>query len=199
MLSIAICGPALAQDTTYIYAHFLYGSKPRAKCPGESRWFGGIHGGHAGVGFPDGQILNFLPSGCFHKKARKDTAAFCSRYALHNESLFYGMFGTPGEDVRMMKIRIPVSSAQMASMDSLRKAYITTSPYDYAFLGMRCGSATYDILAHGHVLKPLNFGPMWRRIFYPKRVRKRLILLAKRNNWQVIYQQGSDCRKWESD
>ncbi len=49
-----------AQDTTYIQVKFLYGSKPaRGYHNEEARWFGGILGGHVGIGMDSNQVISF--------------------------------------------------------------------------------------------------------------------------------------------
>jgi hypothetical protein len=96
-------------------------------------------------------------------------------------------------------ITIPIEASQRSTYDSLVAAYQEKTPYDYAFLGMRCGAAAYDVLAHSGVL-PLNGrAAVARKIFYPKKLRKKLLWMAERRNWTVVVKEGSGRRKWEKD
>jgi hypothetical protein len=50
------------------------------------------------------------------------------------------------DSLRRAVFVIPVTAAQKKILDSLAGQYTREPPYDYAFLGMRCASATYDVL-----------------------------------------------------
>ena len=61
----------------FIKVHFLYGSKPKKEYKKtESKWFGGIHGGHVEIEIND-TVYGFGPYKKFHYIAHKksDTAA----------------------------------------------------------------------------------------------------------------------------
>lgn len=64
---------------------------------------------------------------------------------------------------------------------------------------MRCGSSTYEILAQLGILKSYSHKKTVRKIFYPRKLRKRLFKKAKKNNWTVSREEGIDTRKWEKD
>jgi hypothetical protein len=185
-------------DTTFLKVHFLYGSKPLKKYKDtEPKWFGGVMGGHVGIEGDSDKIVNFLPNGKFHWFAKKDDRH--SLYAVHSMNSFYAILGGEPENVKSAIVYIPVTTEQKQKFDSIAAAYLQQTPYDYALFGMRCGAAAYDILGQLHILTSYSVKQTSRKIFYPKKLRKRLFRLAKRNGWTVINQNGSNRRKWERD
>lgn len=93
-LTLFPCLFAEAQDSTFIKVHFLYGSTPKKEFrPAEKTWFGGKLGGHVGVEADSGRIINFVPSGEFHKFPKKD---FHSSFVLHSVPDFWRIFGGSG-------------------------------------------------------------------------------------------------------
>jgi hypothetical protein len=187
-----------AQDTFFIEVHFLYGSKPKHTCrKTEDKWFGGMLGGHVGIGTDSGSIINFVPNGRFHLISHQHQKN--SRFAIHSFTDFYEIMGGVCDSNKKMVIYIPVTAQQKMKFDSLKQAYTRTSPYDYAFFGMRCGAAVYDILAQIGVLPVLSKRQLIYKIFYPKKLRKRLIQYAASNKWKMKSASGCLCRKWESD
>jgi hypothetical protein len=186
------------QDTTYLKVHFLYGSKPLKKYQGtEKKWFGGVLGGHVGIEGDSDKILNFLPSGRFHWFAKNDVRN--STYMVHSADQFYAILGSNQEGVKKAIVYIPISQTQKEKFDSLSTAYLKQTPYDYALMGMRCGAAAYDILAQLNILKNYSYRKTFKKIFYPKKLRKRLFRKALEKGWTIIGQEGSTKRKWEKD
>lgn len=192
--------PASANpDTTYfLKVHFLYGSKPKKEYRQTERsWFGGKLGGHVGIEYAPNKVLNFVPSGRFHLVAHKHRRH--SKFVVHANKPFWELFGGNAANMKTATITIPITAAQKARLDSLAAAYTAHTPYDYAFLGMRCSAAAYDVLSK------LDIVPRWGNkrtmvaIFYPRKLRKRLFKLARTNNWQIERQEGSYKRKWEGD
>ena len=197
---LVCCIPILinAEDSTYLKVHFLYGSKPKKEFrDSEQKWFGGILGGHVGIELEEGRIVNFLPSGKFHLIARKNQRH--SRYSIHSSNAFYSMFGTRGDSVKRAIVYIPISQEQKKLFDSISTAYLKETPYDYAFIGMRCGSAAYEILAQLDILPSYGHKRTYRKIFYPKKLRKRLYKKAVENGWRITREDGTVRRKWEQD
>ncbi len=185
-----------AGDTLKI--HFLYGSKPKKKYKYvEKKWFGGIHGGHVGVEFKTGNIVNFIPYEGFHyiekQKNRK------SKFVSNNFRQFYGIFGGNPDSVKRVIFYIPINTTDANRLDSVSKSYLSKTPYDYAFIGMRCAAAAYDLSSNTGIVKKLHRKRMYFKIFYPKKLRKKLFKLAKKNGWKYEIKEGSRRRIWEKD
>jgi hypothetical protein len=198
LLGLLIGSNASGQDSLFLKVHFLYGSKPKKEHRAtESKWFGGVLGGHVGIELDSNRILNFVPSGKFHVFAKNKDRH--SRYAIHSYESFYSILGGEPAQNKKTIVRVPITREQKLLFDSISKAYQEQSPYDYAFIGMRCGAAAYDILGKLDVLKTLPYRRTYRKIFYPKKLRKRLLKKASINGWQVITEPGSASRKWEQD
>lgn len=186
------------RDTIYLKVHFLYGSKPlKAYKESEPKWFGGILGGHVGIEGDSNKILDFGPRGKFHIFAKKGKRN--SYFGLRNLESFYSILGAHPDSVKMAVVYIPITRDQKARFDSITRAYISRSPYDYAFFGMRCGAASYDVLSQLGILPGYGYTETYTRIFYPKKLRKRLFALANAKNWKVVKYEGSTRRKWEQD
>jgi hypothetical protein len=64
---------------------------------------------------------------------------------------------------------------------------------------MRCGAASYDILGQLDILTKYSCSKTYKKIFYPKKLRKRLFKKATENGWTIVRQEGSIKRKWEQD
>jgi hypothetical protein len=189
---------SFAQDTSWLKVHFLYGSRPLKKYKDtEPKWFGGILGGHVGIEGDTDKIVNFVPSGKFHWFGKKNDRH--SAYAIHSPHSFYAIIGGEPENVKSAIVYIPVTAQQKHQFDSITTAYIKQTPYDYALFGMRCGAAAYDILGQLNILPYYHYKKTSWKIFYPKKLRKRLFRAAERNGWRIIKQEGSARRKWEKD
>lgn len=176
-----------------IKVHFLYGSKPKRKFKDtEVKSFGGLHGGHVSIQAGDtdyGFGPTFTPVHLFPKHHRQSVFEArelqgAARYSSGNKTVSFV---------------IPVSQQQWLMLDSIHRSYCKNPPYDYAFFGMRCASATQDILAQTGILKRKSRLANILTTFYPKRLRKRLFKLAKRKGYLVIRNEGKTTRKWEKD
>lgn len=189
---------AIAGDSLYLKVHFLYGSRPKAAYKDtEAKWFGGKLGGHVGIEADSTQILNFVPTGKHHAFAKNKTPQ--SAFVIHNPQSFYAILGGNGSNVKKAIIYIPISDILKLKMDSISAAYRQESPYDYAIFGMRCGAAAYDILAQLGILPEYSIHKTYKKIFYPKKLRKRLFRLADKNHWFIYTEPGSNTRKWETN
>lgn len=187
-----------SQDTVYLKVHFLYGSKPLKQYKStEQKWFGGVLGGHVGIEGDSDRIVSFLPSGKFHWFAKKNNRH--SRYAVHSVDNFYAILGGNSGSVKKTIVYIPVTRLQKQKFDSITTAYLKQTPYDYALFGMRCGAAAYDILGQLGILANYSYSKTYKKIFYPRKLRKRLFKRATENGWKMIRQDGSIKRKWEQD
>lgn len=188
----------LASDTVYIKVHFLYGSKPRKEYKDtEQKWFGGKLGGHVGIEIDSNRIIDFVPAGKFHwfgHKKEKNGA-----FSTHTAKAFWEIFGTDSGEVKKTTIVIPITTKQKSKLDSIYDAYTSDSPYDYAFIGMRCAAAAYDILSQIDIVPEHSRPGTFLRNFYPKKLRKRLVRKAIQNNWTIYRSEGTSRRKWEKD
>jgi hypothetical protein len=186
----------IAQDTTNLKVHFLYGSKPIRKYKTtESKWFGGILGGHVGIEVHTGEILSFVPQGKVHWFAHRKRKH--SSYVIHSINQFYSIFGNDPDSVKRAVVYIPVAPEQMERYDSIATAYLSQTPYDYAFFGMRCSAAAYEILGSLNILPRYSIRKTAVRIFYPRKLRGKLFELAREQEWKVSRSQGSKTRRWD--
>ncbi len=179
---------AYAQDTVHVL--FVYGSKPAAK--GEDKWFGGKHGGHVSIQYGNA-FASFVPKGKFHLFSKKKQIH--SKFVLETG----GKFIYDTSDSRFVLISIPIDSHQRKSLDSVIARRLKRSPYDYAFFGMRCASAAYELLSSARIFPTMSRPAMIRRFFYPKKLRKLLLREASRKHWPVYYRPGRETRKWERE
>jgi len=189
---------AYSQDNTLLKVHFLYGSKPRkAYRDTERKWFGGKLGGHVGIEYEDGLILSFMRKGKIHLFPRKKDKH--SHYGKHTHDAFYGLFGSDPGNVKKAVLTIPITQSQKKKCDSIANVYLKHTPYDYAFFGMRCAAAAYEILGQVNIVPCLRSGAVVRRIFYPRRLRTILFRQASQNGWRIETGNGSIKRIWEAD
>lgn len=185
-------------NTHYIKVHFLYGSRPLTKYKDtEPKWFGGVLGGHVGIESDSGHILNFRGKGNFHVFSSIKNKH--SMFDDHDYRGFYAILGSPADSVKKVIVTIPVTAIQKHLFDSISAAYRTESPYDYALFGMRCGAAAYEILARLGIMKEYPYQRTYMKIFYPQKLRRRLLTIAERNNWLIERYEGTARRKWEKN
>jgi hypothetical protein len=194
ILCCSITGVSLAGDSLFFKLHFVYGSRPKHGFKSvEKTYFGGIHGGHVYMEI-DHEIFSFGPNkGQWHIFGHKRRVVGC--YRLDSNLVWCGDTGK----LKITTITIPVTKAQMQQFKSLEQQYLKASPYDYAFFGMRCAAAAYDILSHTGICKKRSRVGMITNNFYPKRLRVKLLKRAQKEHWTVERQQGRATRKWERD
>lgn len=185
---------ALAAQTVEV--HFIHGSKPRpAFRHSEKKWRGGLWGGHVGLGLDSVCVVDFFPKKKVHAVAHRRRPE--GQFALRTEQSFWRYFGLPPDSLQRTTLRIPVSAGQYGRLDSLTREYASRSPYDYAFFGMRCTSASCMLLMEADILKKRSRGCTVLRYFYPKKLRKRLLYEARERGWEVLQTKGCWRRKWE--
>ena len=185
---------SLAGDSLFFKLHFVYGSRPKqAYRSSEKSYFGGIHGGHVYMEI-DHDIFSFGPDhGRWHIFGHKRKIVGC--YRLDSNLVWCGDTGR----LKITSITIPVSRAQMQQLKALEHHYLGSSPYDYAFFGMRCAAAAYDVLSTTGICKKRSRAGTITKNFYPKRLRIRLLKRAAREHWIVEKQEGRNTRRWEKD
>lgn len=180
-------------DTLYLKVNFLYGSKPLKKYKDtENPHFGGLHGGHISIEL-DNIDYGFGTSGSFHFFAHKNNrhSSFDSKNTQGKPAYMAGW--------KYASVYIPLTPEQYDKAKQILTDYVNKTPYDYAFIGMRCASSTRDILGQIKILKKRNNFGYILTTFYPKQLRKKMFRLAKKNNYKVIKQEGRPTRKWEKD
>ncbi len=187
-----------SQEKFYVQVHFIHGSRPKKEFKNiEKKWRGGILGGHVGLEIEPNRVLDFKSKGKFHWFAHRKNIH--SQFSLKTQAEFWGYFGSDSSVLERTTVKIPISQKQKNALDSLAKSYIFQCPYDYAFLGMRCASASYDVLAEAGVFKKRSrFGVIFKN-FYPKKLRKRVLRMARENGWVVLKNGGSKRRVWDVD
>jgi hypothetical protein len=186
-----------SQNTACLKVQFLYGSKPLKKHKEtEKKWFGGMLGGHVGFEGDRGKFYSFEIIG---KNKIFNGNHNNSIYKIATEEEFWNVMKTKEDSVKKTTIIIPITQQQRQKFDSITTAYLQKVPYCYAVFGMRCGSSTYEILAQMNILPQYSRFKTTMKIFYPRRLRKRLLAKAEKNNWTVIRKGGTPKRKWERD
>ncbi|HEX2898871.1 MAG TPA: hypothetical protein VHS96_04030 [Bacteroidia bacterium] len=187
---------AAAQQTISI--HFLYGSKPAKGFRGsEPRWFGGKRGGHVGLEIAPDQVLNFGPTGKFHWVSNHGKRH--SRFTEQSVGETLMLLGKSEGRLQTLSIQITIDSANYAQLLDIRNRYLQAPPYDYAFIGMRCASATDEILAKIGLTKQRGYWGTVLHTFRPRALRTRLLRKAEVYGWKVSRQLGSERRVWEKD
>lgn len=178
---------ALASDSVYVL--FVYGSKPKVNT--ESNWLGGIHGGHVSVSY-DKAFISFVPHDGVRIFPRRSVN---SAFVLETDGDF--IFDTSRS--RYLLLAFEIDSIQRQTLDSICRSKLDTAGYEYAFFGMRCASAAYDLLSVAGVLPKMKRSKMVFKFFYPKLLRKKLLKKAKKENARIFYRPGRKSRKWEKD
>jgi hypothetical protein len=176
-----------------IQVHFLYGSKPLHKYRAtEKKYFGGLHGGHVSIEV-DSVDYGFGPEGKFHIFSHKNNC-----HSIFKIKQTKGLPVYPA-DAKVTTFFIPVTSEAYYKFLNIVNDYCNSTPYDYAFIGMRCAAAAQDVLGQMGVVKPRGKLKNIFTTFYPKMLRKRMFRLAREKNYRYVEQQGRKTRKWEKD
>ena len=197
----------------------LYGSIPAKGWMGREPMYGPntlinrtakLHGGHVGVEYAPGKVLSFQPlkytgiASSGHLITSSNKKNFNSCFRTYSETRMWNVLGNYYgniDSLRRAVFVIPVTAAQKKILDSLAGQYTRESPYDYAFLGMRCASATYDVLQAAGIV-PEYKHELWYNVFTTRQFRYLLYreyLHNKDKGWQLYTCKGSVSRKWEKD
>lgn len=188
------CGFSCAHnDSTFLKVNFLYGSKPAKHYKkSERRYFGGLHGGHVTIEL-DSIDYGFGPNAKVHIFAHKKNFHGAFEKQNTNGALLFH------SEEKYAIIYIPISNGQNEKAKQIFEKYLQKTPYDYAFFGMRCAAAANDVLGQIGIVKKKNKFHYVCGTFYPKKLRKRLLKLAKKENHKIIKNEGKPSRKWEKD
>ncbi|MBS1662149.1 MAG: hypothetical protein JST68_13985 [Bacteroidetes bacterium] len=182
----------------------IYGSKPIKGHPEERKWFGGRPGGHVVIQFSPDSVISFSPTRyrpVCHIFSRSKPDNFKSHFRIETPERFWRTFNC--RKPRGMIISIPITPAQKQKLDSITATYLTNTPYDYAVFGMRCASASYEIIAQLGLLDKPYKRKIWWHLLYPRDIRYELVKEAKHGStghaWRVEYLEGLETRKWDWD
>ena len=183
-----------ASDSLFVKVHFVYGSKPKSAFKKiETKQFGGIHGGHVYLELENKIISYGTNNGKWHIFPHKSKSA--GRYRIDKDLKWHGDTGK----LKITTIVIPITEEQVLKFKETEKKYFEQTPYDYAFIGMRCAAGAYDVLSKTEVCEFKSRVGIISKNFYPKRLRVKLLKRAEKEHWQVLRQEGRITRKWERD
>lgn len=197
----------------------LYGSIPAKGFEHKETFYGPnnlfnrmakMHGGHVSIEYAPDKALSFQPinytgiarSGHLTNRANRKNYNSCFRiYTAHRAFTVLGNYYNNIDSLRRATFVIPITAAQKHYLDSIAEAYVRQTPYDYSFLGMRCASASYEVLASAGIVTRYkrNF---WYNIFTTRRFRYVLYqeyLKNKDKGWRLYTCKGSQSRDWEKD
>ncbi len=176
-----------------IAIHFLYGSTPaKGFEKTEKKRFGGKKGGHVTLETGD-SIIGFQPKGTCHIIGKKK---YCNGYFRADDKIKWKA-DTVGN--KYASIIIPLTEEQYSQVKTTVDNYLQKAPYDYAFLGMRCAAATYDVLEEVGVVKKRSRISKWTAFFYPQLLRRQMLKMAKENNYAIVKNPGKKSRSWEKE
>lgn len=181
-----------AQQHT-ITVHFLYGSVPaKGFEKTEKKKLGGKKGGHVTIETGD-SIIGFQPKGTCHIFGEKKNAN--GYFKAESKKLWQN--DTIAS--KYASVIIPVNDEQYSCVKNTFDNYLEKAPYDYAVFGMRCAAASYDVLEKAGLVKKRSRFSKWATYFYPQLLRRRLLKLAKENNYAVVKHSGRNSRVWEKE
>jgi hypothetical protein len=187
--------------TSFIYGQsdhilkvlFRYGSRPALGYEEiEHSDFGGIHGGHVCLSI-DSVVIGFDSPEGYHIFPRKKNLK--GIFIRENEQNY--MKDTITKKYAI--IEIPITDKQYEHLRNIISDYLKNPPYDYAFFGMRCASATYDLLSQIGIMEQKSYLGNVFSNFYPRLLRRKVFHLAKENNYKVTKLKGRKTREWEED
>jgi len=186
-------GASFAQEPHLLKVFFRYGSIPEIGYEYiEYEEVGGLQGGHVSFGI-DSLEIGFTNDKIIHLFARKD----CIKGVFYWEYL--KDFEDQVSDKKYITFLIPITEEQYIRLRTILLAYIDNSPYDYAFFGMRCASATFDVLSQIGLLEPKTRAENIISNFYPKLLRRKMFQLARQHGYTVVRVKGRKTRIWEND
>ncbi len=176
-----------------IKVHFLYGSKPRKEYRFvEKNYFGGLHGGHVSIEV-ENEVIGFGPRGKFHVFGRHKHFHSCFS-AQPFPDWFHDTTG-----MQYTSLAIPVTATQYEQLTQIHDDYRKFPPYDYAFIGMRCAAATYDVLSQIGIMPKHSRHWMVMHCFYPRLLRRKMLQLAQKRHYKVSRTKGRSSRQWEKE
>lgn len=186
-------GATFAQESHLLKVFFRYGSIPDVGYEYvEYEEVGGLQGGHVSLGI-DSLEFGFTNIKRIHVFPKKETA----------NGIFYWEYLKDFEDQvtgkKYITFLIPIREEQYIRLKAILSDYIDNPPYDYAFFGMRCASATYDILSQIGLFESKPFAKNIISNFSPRLFRRKMFELAHKNGYTVVRVKGRKTRIWEGD
>lgn len=207
-----LCISAFGQTKDSIRVLIIYGSEPAAGYSTEYKWFGGRPGGHVVLQTGRDRVLSFAPTvyhPICHIFPSRRPADFRSSFTTKSVGAFWQTFNYTHtrkfcvDSLRQLVVSIPITSIQRKRLDSLSRAYLAHPPYDYAVVGMRCASATYEILAQVGVFGHPYTQHIWWHLLFPRDLRYELLKEARNGGvargWRVYQTKGCAARNWDYD
>lgn len=173
--------------------HFIYGSKPKQEFRDvEEKIPGGLLGGHifiqCGENYYGFESVNRKKIHLFPRKK------FNSIYTKEHIS----NWTSNHNHEKILSIELPVETRTLNKIYYLLEKFHQKTPYDYAVMGMRCASSTYQVLSEaGFFPFASNFKSMFL-IPYPAVLRKKVLRIARSNSYKIKIQSGSSRRIWEN-
>lgn len=186
--------PELVEGRNYqLIINYQFGSVPAKGFEGsEKKRAGGLLGGHVTC-IIGKSVYGFTDEG----------ADFTHVFPDHDHPNGYWqkeditIWKNKMETEQYMQFYIPVTYSQITMLRQILDGYVGKTPYDYAFFGMRCMSAMYDILGDIAILPVVPNWYVWALYFYPRKFRRDLTRMAYVNGWPMQFNQGRGTRKWE--
>ena len=197
----------------------LYGSIPARAYRGKEPMHGPnsmlgrmvkLHGGHVTVEYARNKALSFQPvhydglGGAGHLMPRSNPRNYNSCFRIYSETRAWNVLGNYYNNIDSLRravFIIPITAAQKHTLDSLAERYTQKPPYDYAFFGMRCASASYQFLLDAGLVTEYRHN-IWYNIFTTRDFRNALYKDYQRNKdkgWRLVTTRGSASRQWEKD
>ncbi|HMX40663.1 MAG TPA: hypothetical protein PK971_12115 [Saprospiraceae bacterium] len=195
-LSALICLLPCLLAGQQVWVHFIHGSKPQAGCrQQEKKWRGGLWGGHVGVEVDSNQVLDFYPtSRRVHVLPHRRHPV--GKFQWRSREGFWRYFGLPSDSLKRSSVCLPATAAQQERLRAIAQQWAEQSPYDYAFIGVRCTSASYELLMSAGLLPERGRGAVILANFHPRQLRKHLLRRASREGWPVVRRNGTLRRIW---
>jgi hypothetical protein len=175
-------------DSTII--HFTHGSTSRENCIYQKKRLGGYLGGHIEIEVNNkvyGFLFDSLPISFISQ------TTFNSKFEFREKSdwLNYSQYD------KITSIVIPITMNQKTDLLNILNSYLKKEPYDYAFIGQRCASATAETLSDAKILNEFSNKEAIIAFFYPRTLRFTLLQFAKKNNLKIYSKPGINCHNWE--
>lgn len=180
--------------TDEISIHFIHGSYPKKGCTDQRTRVGGLLGGHIEIEM-DGLVygFEFEDQHHIHIFPAKSRASFNSKFTLKKKADWH----TETKHDKITSIKIPVTALRKKALQDKLLMHYKKAPYDYAFFGMRCASATYEDIAGLGILPEKSRFQYIIHAFYPRPLRKKMLRWARNNDINVEFKAGIGCRVWE--